>query len=59
MLAVLRPVEAAKYLRVSKSTVYDLLKTGALEGWRDPKNGHWRVTRSACNRYIESQEAEH
>lgn len=57
MLAELRPVEAAKYLRVAKTTVYELLKTGALEGWRDA-NGHWRMTRAACNSYIARHEAE-
>ena len=51
MLAELRPHEAAKYLRVSKATVYDLLKTGALEGRRDA-NGRWRISRAACNRCI-------
>lgn len=55
MFAVLRPVEAAKYLRVSKATVHDLLETGALEGERDA-SGSWRISRTACNRYIAQQE---
>jgi excisionase family DNA binding protein len=48
--------EVAAYLRVHQSTVYRLLKSGALPGWRigaGKRGGDWRFSRKAIEQWVE------
>lgn len=49
---IMRPSEVAEYLRVGKNTVYALLETGALPGFRVNGNGPWLVPKEGVNIYI-------
>jgi excisionase family DNA binding protein len=46
--------ETARYLRASRSTVYDLIKTGKLQSLK--LNRCRRVRREACDRLLAEQE---
>ena len=46
--------EVADYLRVSPSTIYRLLKSGELRGF---KVGDWRFSRASIDRYMREQAA--
>jgi len=46
---ILTLTEAAAYFRVSTSTIYRLLKSGEVRGF---KAGHWRVSHAALDAYM-------
>lgn len=52
---VMSPVEAAEYLRISKVTLYKLLKSGELPA---VKVGYqWRITRAALDKFLKDDGA--
>jgi excisionase family DNA binding protein len=46
--------EVAAYLRAHPSTVYRLIKTGAIPGWR--LGADWRFTRKSIERWVEARQ---
>ena len=50
---IFTPNEVAQYLKVSKKTVYKMLRSGELPGFKVGK--HWRVSRAELGALIASQ----
>ena len=50
---ILTPDEVATYLKVPKKTVYKMLRTGELRGFKAGK--HWRVSRDDLGAWIACQ----
>jgi excisionase family DNA binding protein len=50
---VLRPIEVCEILAIGKNTLYNLLNTEQLVGYKSGKN--WRVTKQAVISYINSK----
>ena len=53
---ILTPDEVAQYLKISKKTVYKLVRSGALPAFKAGK--HWRVRRVDLGRRIARRSAE-
>lgn len=51
--AILTIEEAAKYLRVSKSTLYKLVREGGVPGQKVGR--HWRFSKSAIDQWFQSK----
>lgn len=50
---VLKPVEAAKYLRISQSTIYILLNSGQLPARKI--GGSWRISRAVLDEWLKGE----
>ena len=48
--------EVAEYLKISKKTVYKMVRSGDLPGFKAGK--HWRVLRSELGKWIAQQSAQ-
>ena len=55
--AVFTVPEASHYLALKEDSIRDLLRRKELAGWRTrgPNRGDWRVSRAACDEWIERQ----
>ena len=53
---ILTPDEVATYLKVPKKTVYKMLRSGELAGFKAGK--HWRVARAELGALIASQSSQ-
>ena len=49
---VLKPNDVCKILLIGKGTLYKLLDSGALKGYKSGKN--WRITKQAVINYLKS-----
>lgn len=54
---ILRPDEAANFLRISRRSVYRLISSGELSAFKI--GGSLRITSQALNNFIEKQTAEY
>ena len=52
---ILTPAEVSEYLKVPKKTVYKMLRSGELPGFKAGK--HWRVSRAGLGALIASATA--
>lgn len=50
---ILKPSEVCEILLIGKNTLYDLLNTNELVGYKSGKN--WRITKQALINYIMSK----
>ena len=49
---VLKPNDVCKILLIGKGTLYNLLDSGVLKGYKSGKN--WRITKQAVINYLKS-----
>ena len=55
-VAVFGLEQAAEYLSTNRNEIRRLCRIGDLEAWTTA-GGHWRISRTACERWIAAQEA--
>lgn len=55
-VAVFGLEQAGEYLSANRNEVRRLCRSGELEAWTTA-GGHWRISRTACDRWVAAQEA--